>query len=148
VLKNICNYYHLSVLKTVVLLNVFVETDTFFIILWWIESWKEQHFIEIEIFCIIINVNTVTFDQFNASLLNNVFFNLTVSILLNSMLPIQFTFMCIALFTIHIVSRQLYIKCMCIHYNLEWSVIRGDCVSSDSSVFQKSTYRYTDHTVS
>jgi len=60
-------------LKTVVLLNVFVETDTFFIILWWIESWKEQHFIEIEIFCIIINVNTVTFDQFNASLLNNVF---------------------------------------------------------------------------
>ncbi len=29
---------------------------------------KEQHLFEIETFCIIINVITITFDQFNASL--------------------------------------------------------------------------------
>ncbi len=40
-----------------------------FRIFWWIESSKEQHLFEIEIFCG-INVCTVTFDQFNASLLN------------------------------------------------------------------------------
>ncbi len=46
---------------------------------WWIlffrihrsiESSKEQHLFEIEIFCNIINVFTVTFDQFNTSLMN------------------------------------------------------------------------------
>ncbi len=36
----------------------------------WIESSKEQHLFEIEIFCSIINVFTVTFDQFNAFFLN------------------------------------------------------------------------------
>ncbi len=35
-----------------------------------VESWKEQHLFESEIFCNIINAFTVTFDQFNASLLN------------------------------------------------------------------------------
>ncbi len=39
----------------------------FFTILWWIESSKEQHLFETEIFCNIINVFTVTFDQFNVS---------------------------------------------------------------------------------
>jgi len=34
------------------------------------ESSKEQHLFEIEIFCNIINIFTVTFDQFNASFLN------------------------------------------------------------------------------
>ncbi len=57
-------------LKTVVLTNIFVETDLFFRIHRWIESSKEQHFFKIEIFCYIINVFTVTFDQFNASLIN------------------------------------------------------------------------------
>ncbi len=38
--------------------------------LWWIESSKEQILFENEVFCNIINVFTVTFDQFNASLLN------------------------------------------------------------------------------
>ncbi len=42
----------------------------FFRIHRWIESSKEQHLFEIEIFCYIINVSTVTFDQFNASLMN------------------------------------------------------------------------------
>jgi len=32
----------------------------------WIESSKEQHLFEIEIYCNIINYFTVTFDQFNA----------------------------------------------------------------------------------
>ncbi len=36
-------------------------------ILWWIESSREQHLFEIQIFCNIINIFTVTFDQFNAS---------------------------------------------------------------------------------
>ncbi len=42
----------------------------FFRIHRWIESSEEQHLFEIEIFCNIINVFTVTFDQFNESLLN------------------------------------------------------------------------------
>ncbi len=40
----------------------------FFMIFWWIESSKEQHLFEIEIFCNI--VFSVTFKQSNASLLN------------------------------------------------------------------------------
>ncbi len=36
-------------------------------ILWWIESTREQHLFEIQIFCNIRNVFTVTFDQLNAS---------------------------------------------------------------------------------
>ncbi len=46
-------------LKTVVLLNIFVETETFF-----------SGFFEIEIFCHIWNVFTLTFYQLNATLLN------------------------------------------------------------------------------
>ncbi len=42
----------------------------FFRIHRWIESSKEQHLFEIEIFCNIINVFTGTFDQLNASLIN------------------------------------------------------------------------------
>jgi len=38
--------------------------ETFFSIIWWIESSKEQHF------CNILDVFTITLDQFNASLLN------------------------------------------------------------------------------
>ncbi len=56
-----------SVLKTVELLNIFVEI--FFRILWWIESSKEQHLFEI--FCNNVKVS-VTFLQFNASLINKV----------------------------------------------------------------------------
>ncbi len=36
----------------------------FFRFLWWIESSEEQRLSEIEIFCNIINVSIVTFDQF------------------------------------------------------------------------------------
>ncbi len=42
----------------------------FFRFLWWIDRSEEQHLSEIEIFCNIINVFIVTFDQFKASLLN------------------------------------------------------------------------------
>ncbi len=45
--------------------------DIFFKILWWIERSKEQHVFEVEIFynITLLYIN-VTFDQFNASLLN------------------------------------------------------------------------------
>ncbi len=56
-------------LKTVVLHNILVETVKHFLF-WRIESSKEQHLLEMEIFCNIINIFTVTFDQFNAALLN------------------------------------------------------------------------------
>ncbi len=39
-------------------------------LLWYLESLKEEHLCEIEIFCNIINVFTVISDQFKASLLN------------------------------------------------------------------------------
>ncbi len=43
--KELSTFLLSAVLKTVVLLNIFVETRIFlFIILWWIESQKEQHF--------------------------------------------------------------------------------------------------------
>ncbi len=45
--------------------EIFVET-----MIWWIESSKEKHLFEVEIFCYIINAFTVTFDQFNLSSLN------------------------------------------------------------------------------
>jgi len=48
----------LSLLKTVVLLNIFVETIILF-------SEFEQHLLEIEAFCNILNVFTVTFNQSN-----------------------------------------------------------------------------------
>ncbi len=66
----------LSMLKTAVLLNIFVETQIFFKILWWIEISKDQHCFVIRIFCNIIIVFNVTFDQFNASLLNKSYFSL------------------------------------------------------------------------
>ncbi len=53
-------------LKTAVLLHIFVETGTLFIF----KSSKEQHVFEIEIIWNIINVFTVTFDEMNAKLLN------------------------------------------------------------------------------
>ncbi len=34
--------------------------------LWWIERSEEQHLSEIEIFCIIVNVLIITFDQFKS----------------------------------------------------------------------------------
>ncbi len=46
------------------------RVDFFFRFLWWIESSEEQHLSEIEIFCNIINVFIIIFDQFKASLLN------------------------------------------------------------------------------
>ncbi len=59
-------------LKTVVLHNISVETDTFYFSGFTDEhkSLKEQHLFEIEIICDIINDFTVTFDQFNVSLMN------------------------------------------------------------------------------
>ncbi len=42
----------------------------FFRIHRWIESSEEQHLLKLEIFCNIINAFTVTFDQFNAFLMN------------------------------------------------------------------------------
>ncbi len=50
--------------ETVVLLHIFVETvNILFFSIWWIENSKGQHLFEIEIFCNIINVFIVTFDQ-------------------------------------------------------------------------------------
>ncbi len=56
-------------LKTVVLLTIFVKTVIFFkfFVDW---SLKEQHLFDIETFYNIINVFTVTFNQFTVSLLN------------------------------------------------------------------------------
>ncbi len=53
-------------LKTDVLLHVFVETviNLIFQLFWWIESSKEEHLFETEIFCYIINIFIVPFDQF------------------------------------------------------------------------------------
>ncbi len=50
----------LSMLKKVVLPTIFENSDCSGI--WWIESSKEQHLFEIENFCNIINVFTVTFN--------------------------------------------------------------------------------------
>ncbi len=52
----------LSILKTVVLLIVFVEKCGFFSILWCIKCSKEQYLLDIKIFCNIFNDITVTFD--------------------------------------------------------------------------------------
>ncbi len=46
----------------------------FFRILWWIGISKEPHFFSNRMFCNILNVFTVTFDQCNASLLNKSLF--------------------------------------------------------------------------
>ncbi len=44
-----------------------------YMILWLREGLKEQHLLELEIFCNNAKVFTVTFDQFNPSLLNKTF---------------------------------------------------------------------------
>ncbi len=49
------------------LLHIFVDA---WHLLWYLESLKEQHLCEIEIFCNIINVFTIISDQFKASFLN------------------------------------------------------------------------------
>ncbi len=54
----------------VVLLNIFVETVMRLIFFRIYRSSKEQRLFEIKIFCNIINVFTVTFDHFIASLMN------------------------------------------------------------------------------
>ncbi len=60
----------LSMLKTIVLPNIYLKTwCIFFNYLMKIKS-IEQHLFEEEIFSNIINIFTVTLDQFNASLLN------------------------------------------------------------------------------
>ncbi len=74
----------LSMLKTVVLLNICVEIMIhFWRILWRLESSKEQHLLEIEIFL----TSAVTFDQFNASMLNK---SITVLSLIFFFLPKTF----------------------------------------------------------
>ncbi len=63
-------HFLLSMLKTVLLLNIFIETVIHFLgIFWWIERSKENNLFEIVIFCDIINIFTVSFSQLNASLL-------------------------------------------------------------------------------
>ncbi len=49
-------------------MNIFCKQ--FFKIIWWIENSKEQNLFETEIFCNNAKIFTVTFDQFNAFLLN------------------------------------------------------------------------------
>ncbi len=45
------SYYYKCNLKTVVLIDIFVETEMHFVQdFWWIDSLKEQHLFEIEIF--------------------------------------------------------------------------------------------------
>ncbi len=56
-------------MKTIVLLNIFVESVTIFMILW-LPKFKRTAFIWNINFCNIINVLSVNFVQFNASLLN------------------------------------------------------------------------------
>ncbi len=61
-------------LKTVVLHNIFMETVILFIFQDFLinrKCSKEQHLFEIEILCNIINLFSVTFDQFNESLINS-----------------------------------------------------------------------------
>ncbi len=56
-------------LKTIVLPNIYLKTWFICVFLWWKKS-IEQHLSEEEIFDNIINIFTLTLDQFNASLLN------------------------------------------------------------------------------
>ncbi len=49
-------------LKTVMLLNIFVCVESF--------DKCKQHLFEIEMFCKVNNIFTVTFDHFNAHMLN------------------------------------------------------------------------------
>ncbi len=55
-------------LKTVMLLNIVVQNVQKTVrILWWIESSKEQYLLWNSKLCDLLNVFTVTFDQFKAS---------------------------------------------------------------------------------
>ncbi len=56
-------------LKTVVLLHIFVKTMMFFQDNL-MKKVKQQHLLKTEILCTIINLVTATFDQFNAFLMN------------------------------------------------------------------------------
>ncbi len=74
-------------LKTVVLPNIFMETvihKTIFRIRRLIESSKYQNLYEIDIFSYIIHVFTLTFDQFNASLLNKIIKSLNFWMILSN----------------------------------------------------------------
>ncbi len=66
------HFWLLSMLKTVVLLNIFVEIVIHFIFQDSLmnRKFKRTVFFEIEIVCNIVNVFTITFNQLNASLLN------------------------------------------------------------------------------
>jgi len=63
--EEVPHFLSLSMLKTIVLLNRYLETVTLFS-----RILKKQHLFEI--FCNIINVFAVTFDQFHVSLLNKI----------------------------------------------------------------------------
>ncbi len=67
--RNISDYYQCSKQLCCTIFLWKLWYILFFRIHRWIESSKEQHLFEIEIFWNIINVFTVTFDQFNASLM-------------------------------------------------------------------------------
>jgi len=51
-------------------------------------------------------------------------------------LVIQFTFRCIALFTKHGVKQQIQKMHSVLHYNLEYSVIRGNYVQKHIHIMQ------------
>ncbi len=53
---------YIIIMLKAVLHNIFYGNgDTFFRILWWIQSSKEMHLFETEILCNILNISTVTF---------------------------------------------------------------------------------------
>ncbi len=79
----------------------------FFRFLWWIESSEEQHLCEIEIFCNIINVFIITFDQFKASLLNK-------SINFYNFLPKNYTDSKLLNSIVHNVTKAFYFRLMLI----------------------------------
>ncbi len=64
---NSYDYYQLSII---------LKTFVYFIFLWWIclfdeyEVQKNSIYFKCDFFCIVVSVFAVTFDQFNASLLN------------------------------------------------------------------------------
>ncbi len=57
-------------LKTIVLLNIFVETTYFFVQDTLMKVQKNNTYLKYKSFCNIINVFTVTFGHFTTSLLN------------------------------------------------------------------------------
>ncbi len=67
--KNVSSYDYQYWKQLLCLIFLFKSWYIYFRILGWIWSLKEQHLFEMKIFCNIKNVFTVTFDQFNASML-------------------------------------------------------------------------------